>query len=139
MTYFCGLRAADLVTISVGEALQVVLETGWERVAVDTGGGRIAVSRRLFSPASEFSRTVLGVQNALRNGRRLSEDGFARAVSVIDACDVMLGVVFEPPLSEYDPRLLIATDWARQFDAVVFDGRWVMSSSLEAVAEITSE
>lgn len=136
LTYFCGVSAIGDVTRIVSDALGVTLEDDWSRVSVTVDGGGVTVNRRIFAPNSDFSRTIMGLQNALRRARPLDPERVPLAVATIDACDVMLGVVFDPPLEDGDARQELVRSWAAQLKAIVFDGEFVVSPQLHPIAQL---
>ena len=136
LTFFCGVTDPDAVTAVISGSIGSSLAGDWMRASLSLDGRDMTVNRRLFSPNSEFSGTILGLQNALRTARHISPTGVEQAVDLLYKCDVMLGTVFTPVLADRDARSAVAGKWAVDLRAAVFDGQFLMNDLLEPVAEI---
>lgn len=137
LTYFCGTKSPEAVSKVVGESLGLSLAGDWTSEEMNLGRGHLKVSRRIFAPNSDFSKVVLGIHAAVRRGTEVVPGGREEALAVISGCDVMLGAVFEPPLLDDDDRLRVAAEWASLLDGVMFDGRWILASTLEPLVEVS--
>ncbi len=136
LTYFCREADPSIVAAWASE-VGVAVEPEWQVVQMEiTGAGAMTLRRKMFAPNSAFSRIVLGTHNAARNGRELVEGGRQLAIDTVTSCDMILGAVFEPPLTAGDARSQLANSLAAAVGGVLFDGRWLMNSIEEKLVEV---
>lgn len=125
-TVFCGKAAPELVLEELDRCGADVRSDGppgsWERAEAVFGDGSLVVTRKMFAPGSEFSRVVLGAHNYFRQVETDNQAGKARVLTLLEACDMMLGVRAEPPLDPDGPRYACTLALVTALDGLLFNG-----------------
>lgn len=136
VTIFCLRDDPALVVDSLshcgGRVGSVGSSNDWELLEIEFGSSRLEMSRKMFQPGSEFSKLILGALNYFRNANSDRFPEKARVFSVLEQCDMILGITAHPNLSPTDERWACVLGLAKALDGLIFDG-YAMRDDTRAV------
>lgn len=137
VSLFCGRPDSDAVVVALESAgLSVQAPPAWTTIVAEGGPGSIKITKRMFEPGSEFSHVILGAHNAVRQAKAAEPDAAKRVLSLLENCDMMLGVVCTPSLLALDPREVGIIKIAEATSALIFDGLAFVEPSGRSVLNI---
>ena len=132
VTILCGVPDERLARESFQDS-GAELELADGRTTAILPEGRLLLTSKEFAPNSEFSRIILGLHNYFRGTATDDEAAKAKAVGLLDRCDLMFGVVFEPPADHDDSRRQAVFSVASRLEALIFDGAQLLDPDGQVV------
>lgn len=139
-TVFCGTADPAVVVATLREhGTFDEPSPDWSRIVLSgTAGspGTVAFSRLMFAPSSKFSDIVLGAHTAFRAGAEVRPGGLAEVTGLLETTDMILGVVFDPPLADDDARRDAVHAVATATRGLIFDADVMLDAAGEPLATI---
>ena len=128
-TVFCGIADPALVVADLERWLSLdPVDPGWTRVRATAPEGAAVITRLMFAPASRFSGIVLGTLTAVRRGAEVRPGARADVVALLQTCDMILGVRFEPGTVPDDARVAAVLAVAAVTGGMVLDAGSVLDA-----------
>jgi hypothetical protein len=97
-------------------------EADWSRAQVRFPEGILELSRKMFQPASEFSRIILGAHNYFRAIETSYGSAKKRVLALLEQAEMMIGVRATPGVGPEDARWYSLLAVASSLDGLIFDG-----------------
>lgn len=139
LTILCGITDPARVQQALSDSGFVVdPEEGWKVLEIRSSSGDMTITKREFQPGGGFSQIILGIHAAVRREMSNESEGAAGVLSLLERCDLMLGLRFEPELSADDARAAAVIAVSTATEGLIFDGVVIRAPNGNPLIGVTS-